>query len=194
MRYALGYKAANPELRVSLLLNGATAVELAHLCPFIEEVFPVPFTRFEEVDGDPLKALASVPRSWDWVVENHRVHEDSHGTFRGFQAFFEAAHQHIQPRHPLGVAGQKPPDYLPDQQLRLDLPIDARQAAAARLGGVEAIAARRVVVDTTSLPVDGVMGADPYGALGPVPGGSPAPDREAHCRRPHHDADQSRRG
>jgi hypothetical protein len=90
MRYALGYKAANPELRVSLLLNGATAVELAHLCPFIEEVFPVPFTRFEEVDGDPLKALASVPRSWDWVVENHRVHEESHGTFRGFQAFFRS--------------------------------------------------------------------------------------------------------
>jgi hypothetical protein len=150
MRYALGYKAANPELRVSLLLNGATAVELAHLCPFIEEVFPVPFTRFEEVDGDPLKALASVPRSWDWVVENHRVHEESHGTFRGFQAFFEAAHQHLQPRRPLGVAGQKPPDYLPDQQLRLDLPIDARQAAAESLEGVEAIAV--VLAGSSSAP------------------------------------------
>ena len=28
MRYALGYKTANPHLRVSLLLNGASAVEL----------------------------------------------------------------------------------------------------------------------------------------------------------------------
>jgi hypothetical protein len=33
MRYALGYKAANAELRVSLLLNRATAVKLAPPVP-----------------------------------------------------------------------------------------------------------------------------------------------------------------
>jgi hypothetical protein len=158
MRYALGYKAANPALRVSLLLNGATGVELARLCPFIDEVFAVPFTRFAELDNDPLAALAAVPRPWGWVVENHRVHQESHAEIRGFRAFFDAAHEHLQPRHPLGVAGQAPPAYLPHQQLRLDLPDASRRAAAARLQGAAAIAvvlagsssARRLYPSTTS--------------------------------------------
>ena len=158
MRYALGYKAANPDLRVSLLLNGATAVELARLCSFIDEVYALPFTRFGEVDSDPRQALAAVPQSWDWIVENHRVHEESHAQIRGFRAFFDAAHEHLHPRHPLGIAGQAPPAYLPHQQVQLDLPGAARRAAAARLQGDAAIAvlpagsssARRLYPSTTS--------------------------------------------
>lgn len=135
MRYALGYKAANPELRVSLLLNGATAVELARLCPFLDQVYAVPFSDFEQLDADPIEALADVPRQWDWVVENHRVYESSHAGFRGFCAFYEAAHEHFEPRRPLGVAGREPPAYRPHQQLRLELPSAARAAAAAKIGG-----------------------------------------------------------
>ena len=134
MRYALGYKAANPQLRVSLLLNGASAVELARLCTFIDEVYAVPFTGFMEVDADAAEALAGVPRSWDWLVENHRVCESSHDSFLGFRAFFDAAHAHFRPDHPLGIAGRQPPDYTPHQQLRLDLPPNARAAAAATVG------------------------------------------------------------
>lgn len=158
MRYALGYKAANPELRVSLLLNGASAVELARLCPFIDQVYAVPFTRFNDLDCDPRKAVAAVPRSWDWVVENHRVHEQSHAEIRGFQAFFAVAHEHLLPRHPLGVTGKAPPAYLPHQQLRLELPVGVRRAAAKRLRGAKAIAvvlagsssARRLYPSTAS--------------------------------------------
>jgi hypothetical protein len=135
MRYALGYKVANPEMRVSLLLNGATTVELARLCPFIDEVYAVPFTGFMEPDTDPVEALAGVPRSWDWVVENHRTGQNSHDACRGFRAFFDAAHSHFEPRHSLGSAGREPPGYRRHQELRLALPADAREAAAARIGG-----------------------------------------------------------
>src|ERR687896_1405481 len=100
MRYALGYKSAKPEMRVSLLLNGATATELARLCPFIDNVYAVPFTRFMEAETDPVEALAGVPRSWDWIVENHRVREESHAGFAGFRAFFDAAHELLRARHP----------------------------------------------------------------------------------------------
>jgi len=135
LRYALGYKTANPELQVSLLLNGATAVELARLCPFIDQVYAVPFTGFMHVDGDPAEALAGVPRAWDWVVENHRAREPSLADCAGFRAFFDAAHRHLRPKHPLGVAGQEPPAYEPHQQLRLDLTADGRAAAAATIAG-----------------------------------------------------------
>lgn len=134
MRYALGYKAANPELRVSLLLNDASAVELARLCPFLDALYAVPFSDFEQLHNDPVPALAEVPRVWDWVVENHRVHESSHASFRGFCAFYDAARAHLQPQHPLGVAGGAPPAYAPHQQLHLELPREARNAAAARIG------------------------------------------------------------
>lgn len=130
MRYALGYKTANPELRVSLLLNGATAVELACLCPYIDEVYAVPFTGFMEIDTDPAGALAAVPRTWDWLVENRRSQESSHDSFPGFRAFFDAAHAHFEPRHPPGIAGAEPPAYRPHQQLRLAPPPEARAAAA----------------------------------------------------------------
>lgn len=139
MRYALGYKSADPEVRVSLLLNGATAIELARLCPFIDEIYAVPFTRFTEVDADPVEALAGVPRSWDWIVENHRAREESHAGFAGFRAFFDAAHEHLRARQPIGVVGQEPPAYAPHTQLRLDLPSNARAAAAATVGGRRAI-------------------------------------------------------
>ncbi|HVW90587.1 MAG TPA: hypothetical protein VHC01_14080 [Gaiellaceae bacterium] len=140
MRYALGYKAADPDLRVSLLLNGATAVELARLCPFIDEVYAVPYSGFMEPDADPAEALADVPGVWDWIVENHRVGQSSHDGFRGFRAFFDAAHAHLESRHPRGVAGAAPPAYVPHQNLRLDLPSGARAAAAATVG------ARRPVI------------------------------------------------
>lgn len=128
LRYCLGYKAANSDFRVSVLLNGATPVELARLCPFVDEVYGVPFTSFVEADGDPTAALSSVPCEWDWVVENHRAREQS--CFSGVAAFFTAAHEHFRPRHPLGIAGGEPPAYLPHQQLRLTPPAEARAAAA----------------------------------------------------------------
>ena len=140
MRYALGYHAADPELRVSLLLNGATAVELARCCPFLDEVYAVPFTSFVGVESDPAAALEAVRRDWDWMVENHRAREPSHATIRGFRAFFDAAAEHFRPRHPVGVAGAAPPAYIPHQQLRLELPASAREAARATVGGGRALA------------------------------------------------------
>lgn len=133
LRYCLGYKAANPELSVSLLLNGATPVELARLCPFVDEVYGVAFTSFTDVPNDPAAALTAVPRDWDWVVENHRARQASHAAIPGFAAFFDAAHRHFVPLHGTGVAGAEPPAYRPHEQLRLEPPADAREAAAAML-------------------------------------------------------------
>lgn len=135
LRYCLGYKTANPELRVSVLLNEATPTELARLCAFIADVYPVPFTSFVDVPTDPLEALAGVPREWDWVVENHRAREPAQQSFAGFKAFFDAAHEHFRPRNPLGVAGAEPPAYTPHTQLRLHPPAPAREAAAATIAG-----------------------------------------------------------
>jgi hypothetical protein len=134
LRYALGHHAANPELRVSLLLNAATPTELAGCCPFLDDVFTVPYTSFVRAEGDPAAALVGVPRFWDYVVENHRVRDAAHDAFAGFRAFFDAAERHFEPRFGFGVVGHAPPGYRRHQELRLALPDDAREAARRTIG------------------------------------------------------------
>jgi hypothetical protein len=48
-------------MSINVLLNGATPTELAHCCSFIDAVYAVPYTTFEEPDGDARSALATVP-------------------------------------------------------------------------------------------------------------------------------------
>jgi hypothetical protein len=139
LRYALGYTAANREMRVSLLLNDATPVELVCCCPFVDAVYPVPYRDFVEPDGDPAAALAGVPREWDWVVDNHRERQKGHADFRGFRAFFDAAREHFEPRRGRAWTGGEPPAYRPHQQLRLELPARARERARRTLAGRQAI-------------------------------------------------------
>jgi len=139
LRYSLGYHEADPDVRVSLLLNGGSPVELATYCDFLDEVYPVPYRDFGAPDGDPHLALREVPRDWDWVVDNHRAFDSGHDAFRGFRAFFDAANGHLRASGSHGVAGAPPPAYMPHQQLRLDLPHDARRAVTGTLAGRTAI-------------------------------------------------------
>jgi hypothetical protein len=153
LRYCLGYKAANPEVSVSVLLNAAAPTELATCCAFVDAAYAVEYRTFWEPDGDPHAALAPVPRDWDWVVDNERERQDGHAQFRGFRAFYDAAATHFRPRLGRCWAGRPPdvwigarpsgivPDYRPHQQLRLELPEAAREAAAETLAGRPAISA-----------------------------------------------------
>src|SRR5919204_1772305 len=139
LRYCLGYKAANPDISVNVLLNEATPVELARCCSFIDAVYPVPYTTFEQPDGDPRTALAAVPHEWDWIVDNHREMQPSHDAFVGFRSFYDAAHGYFQPRRGHNWTGGEPPAYLPHQQLRLELPEAVRARADETLRGRRAI-------------------------------------------------------
>jgi hypothetical protein len=130
LRYCLGYHRADPSLRISLLLNGATAVELADLCPFVERTYPVAFTGFHDGSSDPAPALRAVPRDWDYVVDDHRGHEPQQlATFAGLRRFYEASAAHFRARLFHGTAGSEPPPYEPHQQLRFELPAGVRARA-----------------------------------------------------------------
>lgn len=129
LRYCLGYKAADPQLSVSVLLNGATPFELGRLCPFIDEVYPVKFTSFTDVPSDPLDALAGVPREWDWLAEDQRGSQPGMQIFAGLAAFYAAGHEHFRPSHAAGFAGDEPPAYEPHQKLELTPPPESRAAA-----------------------------------------------------------------
>jgi hypothetical protein len=136
LRYCLGYHRADPSLRIGLLLNAATAVELADLCPFVERTYPVAFTEFHDGASDPAAALRPVPAEWDYVVDDHRGHESEQlATFAGLRRFYEASDAHFRARLFHGTAGSEPPEYEPHQQLRLELPAAVRARADSQLAG-----------------------------------------------------------
>jgi hypothetical protein len=133
LRRCQGYHAADPAVRPSLVLNGASPAELAGCVPFVAGVFAVPYTSFGKAEGRPRSALRGVPRDWDYVLRHPFSTDPDHARFEGFQAYVAASRRHFRARIASGVAGAAPPAYAPHQKLRLDLPDAARAWAGAAL-------------------------------------------------------------
>jgi len=135
LRCCLGYREADRSLRVSVLLNGATATELGDCCPFIEETYAVAYTDFLGRVGDPDAALAAVPRDWDHVLDSWRAREPAQLEFGGVRLFHQAAHRHFRARVAYGVIGDETLPYRTDCRLQLELPAVLRERVARELGG-----------------------------------------------------------
>ena len=116
-----------------MLLNGATATELAACCPFIERTYAVPYVDFLGRVGDPDAGLAGVPRDWDYVMDDERSRDPRQLEFTGLRLYYQAAHRHFRARIHHGTAGSEPPSYRPHGRLRLDLPDESRERAGQAL-------------------------------------------------------------
>jgi hypothetical protein len=136
LRYALGYHRADPGLRISLVLNANAPTELANLVPYVETAYPVG-DGFDFVEGgDAWRAIAHIPRQWDWVVDDaRRDHAGLRAMFPGMAVYYDTADTHFLARRGRGVAGATPPAYRRHQQVVLDLPEASRARARRRLGG-----------------------------------------------------------
>ena len=139
LRRCQGYHACDPTLRISLVLNGASPVELVGCAPFVREVFGVPFTSFGRRVGNPARALRAVPRDWDYVVHHPSSVDPGEARYEGMARYYDAARRHFRARVAVGLAGQAPPDYAPHQQLRLVVPDEERTRASAELEGRRSI-------------------------------------------------------
>jgi hypothetical protein len=140
LRRCQAYHAADPSLRISLVLNGASPVELASCVPFVERVYPVPYTSFGTPEGNPKAALRGVPRRWDHVARHPASVEEWHDRFEGLRRYYDESGRHFRGRLSEGIAGRPPPDYAPHQALRLALPAAKRDLALRELDGRTAIA------------------------------------------------------
>lgn len=134
LRYCAGYRHANPGMRIGLALNGRTPVELGRMCAAVDAVYPIQHD-FPGNNIDPAPALASVPRDWDWVIEDsRRIMPEQRAAFPGVARYHDVAGQHYRPRLGRGFVSDQPPAYEPHLQLTLDLPAAARSRAARVLG------------------------------------------------------------
>jgi hypothetical protein len=140
LRRCQGYHACDPTLRLSLVLNSASPLELVRCAPFVAEAFPVRYTSFGRREGSPRRALRGIPRDWDYVLHHPAASDPGHAHFEGLRRYFEASARHFRARIAVGIAGQPPPAYAPHQQLRLVLPDEERARSRSELGSGTSIA------------------------------------------------------
>jgi hypothetical protein len=129
LHYCQGHHAAAPDRAVSVALNSATACELAHYCPFATSAYPVEHP-FVEPGADSLRALAAIPRDWDWVLDDFRRRQDFQlRAFPGMNDYYEASDRHLIAARGRTVVGDPAAGYVPRCRLRLELPDYARERA-----------------------------------------------------------------
>ncbi|MPQ99556.1 hypothetical protein GB931_16860 [Modestobacter sp. I12A-02628] len=131
--HAQGHALAVPGRQVSVALNAATATELAGYCPFVSATYRIEHP-FLEPCADSASRLAGLPRDWDWVVDDTRRHQPlQYELFPGMRDYYTASDTHLRAAVSRSVVGAERAGYLRHQQLRLELPADARAAAVRRL-------------------------------------------------------------
>ncbi|QUH02909.1 hypothetical protein HUO13_20690 [Saccharopolyspora erythraea] len=131
LQHCLGFRRADPSRRIGVVLKADTAVDLAEWCPFIDEVYTVDVDVFGEPSPD---VLAHVPRDWDWVLDDPRGRMDwQREFFPGLASYYDRAAQHFRAAREHLVVGAPRPAYTPGNRLELQLPAEARAAAAARM-------------------------------------------------------------
>jgi len=133
LHYCHGYHRADPELRIGLALLADSPTELARLCPYIGDVFPVTVDVFGRSVAPG--CLDAVPAGWDWVVDDSRGHQAAQrAIFPGLASYYDlAADRFSAAGARLGAAGSQPPRYSAGEQFRLSLPVAARASARRRL-------------------------------------------------------------
>lgn len=113
LHYCHGYHYADPELRIALALNADTPTELAALCPFVSEVYPVRIDVFDA--GQDLASLDAIPTGWRWVVDDARGHlGNMRQVFPGLASYYDRARARFASLgSQAGVAGEAPPASRP---------------------------------------------------------------------------------
>jgi hypothetical protein len=132
LHHALALHRADPARKLAVLLNAATPTELAACCPFVAATYPVR-APFVAAAPDADRSLREIPRTWDWILDDPRRHQDVQiALFAGMRDHYAASDRRFTARLGRGHLGVEPPARARHEQLRLQLPQRARVAAAAR--------------------------------------------------------------
>jgi hypothetical protein len=130
LHYCHGYHRADPGLCIGLALNADTPTELAALCPYVDDIYPISVDVFDRA-YDSASALDAIPPGWDWVVSDARGQQPhQRAAFPGLARYYDQARDRFAASGSiLATAGAAPPSYSPGRQFRLPFPGAARSKA-----------------------------------------------------------------
>ena len=128
---AKGLSNANENLEIHLLLNSRTPVELAAACDWITRAYPIDVGEFAEAENEDAACLRDLPRTWDYVVTDHRVTTSPFPFADPLRSFHNVAARRFEAR--LWKGGQHQllhdpaaPGYQPNSTIRIRVPESAR--------------------------------------------------------------------
>ncbi len=132
LHYCLGHHLADPGREVSVVLNAASAVELAGFCPFVSHAYAVEHPLLEPC-LDSAARQAGIPRRWEWVVDDFRRGQDIQlAMFPGLRDYYLTSDRLLTAARARTYVSSPLPGYISHQQLRLELPQSVRASAARR--------------------------------------------------------------
>jgi len=140
LKYAKGFKEANPGMEVHVALNDESPVELTKACSWITKCYPIHLDDFLE-KGSGGRSIKRIPREWDFIMTNNLIlldtahiekygqHEEAMMNYlRMCEDYFHARKGEgtvfLKLRLPQGLR------YSFDPQVRLNLPRKAIKFAA----------------------------------------------------------------
>ena len=128
-KIAKGFAVKHPGLEIHVLLNNRTAVELAGACDWIVKAWPIDLVEVTSA-GPDAACLADIPKSWDYIVNDHRPKISPFPFADDLRSFHDLAETHFTARlwrgHNYEVAAENAPGYHPNATIRLRVPAAAR--------------------------------------------------------------------
>ncbi len=128
---AADYAAADPALRIHVLLNSRTTVELGEYCPWVVATHAVDVAEVSTLGCDA-PCLAQLPREWDYVVSSERLVQNRASYSDPLIRCHEIMDGLTTARLWKGIRGEgghgtsRPPAYVPFAAFRMEPPSSAR--------------------------------------------------------------------
>lgn len=131
---AKGLSNANDNLEIHLLLNSKTPVELAGACDWITRAYAIEVDEFAEGENEDAACLRDIPRTWDFVVTDHRVTTSPFPFADPLRNFHNVAARRFEARQWQGgqhllQSAPGAPRYEPNSTIRMRVPEPAMQFA-----------------------------------------------------------------
>ena len=128
-KIAKGFAVRDPSLKIHVLLNSRTTVELAAACEWIVKAWPIDLAEVSRT-GDSAACLIDIPRTWDYIVNDHRPKMSPFPFADDLRTFHDLAETHFSARlwrghnYEVGNA-ENAPAYHSNATIRMRVPVAA---------------------------------------------------------------------
>ncbi len=130
LKVARNYFEANPDFRISVLLNSEMPYEIGSLCPWIDKVYIADVKELAKF-GLQAECLKKIPAHWDYVVSDDRLKHSldsySEELRSANQTIIEYLQAHIWKGNRLFPQGREMPRISFDTEMRFTIPRNARK-------------------------------------------------------------------
>lgn len=135
---AAAYKAKNPNLKITLLLNTKTVFYISKFCPWITNYFAIDITEIKR-DKEYADCIKKLQQKWDYIIYPKRLKytpQDFTKELLSVNQFFQSYfNSNIDQSYHYEKFNDNSPEYKPHPEFRLVLPEETLDWASRKIKG-----------------------------------------------------------